>query len=124
MKALYLAICLLTLATTSQAGRLHTIASNITSDTTSVAMTAPSIDFKTFWGQVVCSAGTCTQTQAIYGDVDGDGANGVLLCTMTLSDTTRAQDVCASSTAIYVYYYVVTTSTSGTGARGDVYAIY
>lgn len=100
-----------------------TLAAGVTTNTTStavVAITGP----KTFWGQVVCSSGACTQTQAIYGDIDNDAANGVLLCTLTLSGTPRAQDVCATSTAPYRYFYVVTTSTTGTGARGDVYALY
>lgn len=105
------------------------LAVNVTTNTTSTALPAEVADthnprVKTFWGQVVCSSGACTQTQAIYGDVDADGANGVLLCTLTLSGTPRAQDVCAGSTAPYRYYYVVTTGTTGTAARGDVYAMY
>lgn len=106
------------------AGRSHPLATNVTSNSTSTAVAAPSVDLKTFWGQVVCSSGACAQTQAIYGDIDTDAANGVLICTLSLSGTVQAQDVCASSSAGYVSYYVVTTGTSGTAARGDVYVIY
>ena len=78
---------------------------------------------KTYWGQVI-GTGAVTQTQAIYGDVDNDGANGILLCTITLSGTTRAQDACPVVTAAFAYYYVITTNTTGTGATGAVYAMY
>jgi len=100
-----------------------TIASGVTTNTTSTAV-AGVPGTKTFWGQVVCSSGACTQTQAIYGDQDNNAANGVLLCTLTLSGTPRAQDVCAGSTAAYPYYYVVTTNTTGTAATGAVYVNY
>ena len=100
-----------------------TIASGVTTNTTTAAVAGVS-GTKTFWGEVVCSSGACAQTQAIYGDRDNDGANGVLLCTITLSGTTRTQDACAVSTAAYPYYYVVTTATSGTSATGAVYAFY
>ena len=52
------------------AGRSHPLATNVTSNSTSTAVAAPSVDLKTFWGQVVCSSGACAQTQAIYGDID------------------------------------------------------
>lgn len=100
-----------------------TLASSVTTNTTSTAV-AGLRGNKTFWGEVVCSSGACAQTIAIYGDRDNDAANGVLLCTLTLSGTPRAQDVCAGSTAAYPYYYVVTTGTSGTSATGAVYALY
>lgn len=99
------------------------LASGVTTNATSTAV-AGITGNKTFWGEVVCSSGACAQTQAIYGDRDNDGANGVLLCTITLSGTTRTQDACAVSTAAYPYYYVVTTATSGTSATGAVYAFY
>lgn len=99
------------------------LASGVTTNATSAAV-AGITGNKTFWGEVVCSSGACAQTQAIYGDRDNDGANGVLLCTITLSGTTRTQDACAVSTAAYPYYYVVTTATSGTSATGAVYAFY
>lgn len=100
-----------------------TIASGVTTNTTTSAVAGVSGN-KTFWGEVICSAGACAQTQAIYGDQDNDAANGLLLCTLTLTDTARDQDACAGVTANYPYYYVVTTGTSGTSATGAVYANY
>lgn len=102
--------------------RKTTLASSVTTNTTSAAVALP-IGEKTFYGQVV-GTGAVTQTQAIYGDVDNDAANGVLLCTITLSGTTRAQDACAVVTANFSFYYVTTTSTTGTSATGDIYAMY
>ncbi len=109
--------------------KVQTLAENITTNTTSAAQRTE-ISFgdnpapKAIYGQVVCSAGACTQTQAIYGDIDNDGANGILLCTITLSGTPRAQDACPVVTASYAWFYVVTTNTTGTGATGAVYAMY
>ena len=109
--------------------KLQTLAANLTANATAPAQRteiaysdnpAP----KSIYGQVVCSSGPCTQTQAIYGDIDNDSANGILLCTLTLSGTPRAQDACPVITASYAWFYVVTTGTSGTSARGDVYAMY
>lgn len=108
--------------------RKQTIASNITTNATSTAMPAEVAQShnpgpKSFYGQVV-GTGAVTQTQAIYGDIDDDAANGILLCTITLSGTTRAQDACPVITAQFRYYYVITTNTTGTGATGAVYAMY
>lgn len=108
--------------------KIQTIAANITTNTTSTATPAEIAAGdnpapKSFYGQVV-GTGAVTQTQAIYGDIDNDAANGILLCTMTLSGTTRAQDACPVITATYAYYYVITTNTTGTGATGAVYAMY
>lgn len=117
-----LALCLC--ATVSEA-RVHTLAVAVSTDTTSVAVPAPSVETRTIWGEVVCTAAvTCAQVQEIYGDLDGDAANGVLLCTITLSATSRAQDVCAGITGQYPFYYVVTSGTAGTGARGNIYVLY
>lgn len=108
--------------------KLQTIASGLNSNTTSTARPAEIAAGdnpapKSFYGQVV-GTGAVTQTQAIYGDIDSDAANGILLCTLTLSGTTRAQDACPVITATYAYYYVITTNTTGTGATGAVYAMY
>lgn len=108
--------------------RKQTIASGITTNTTSTAMPAEVAAShnpgpKSFYGQVV-GTGAVTQTQAIYGDIDSDAANGILLCTITLSGTTRAQDACPVITAQFAYYYVITTNTTGTEATGAVYAMY
>jgi hypothetical protein len=102
---------------------LTALASGVTTNTTSSAVAGVE-GWKSIYGQVVCSSGTCVQTQAIYGDIDSDAANGVLLCTLTLSGTTRAQDACPVITANFSYLYVVTTATSGTSATGAVYAMY
>lgn len=99
-----------------------TVASGVTTDTTTDTVSGV-LGNKTYWGQVI-GTGAVTQTQAIYGDVDNDGANGILLCTITLSGTTRAQDACPVVTAAFAYYYVITTNTTGTGATGAVYAMY
>lgn len=99
-----------------------TVASGVTTNTTTDTVSGV-LGNKTYWGQVI-GTGAVTQTQAIYGDVDNDGANGILLCTITLSGTTRAQDACPVVTAAFAYYYVITTNTTGTGATGAVYAMY
>ena len=97
-----------------------TIASGVTTNTTSSAV-AGVTGTKTIWGEVVCSSGACAQTQAIYGARENGAANGLLLCTLTLSGTARAQDVCTGVTADYPYLYVITTNTSGTAAEGGTY---
>lgn len=51
-------------------------------------------------------------------------ANGSAGRTITLSGTNQAQDAAGSSTAPYLYYYVTTTGTSGTGTSGTVYILY
>jgi hypothetical protein len=99
------------------------IASGVTTDTTTAAVRIVN-GYKSIYGQVVCTSGACTQTQAIYGDIDDDKTNGILLCTLTLSGTPRAQDACPPFTANFVSLYVVTTATTGTGATGAVYAMY
>lgn len=99
------------------------LTAGVTTDTTSTAVKIPAAGYKSFYGNVV-GTGAVTQTQAIYGDFDSDAANGVLLCTLTLTSTTRDDDACAPSTANFPYYYVVTTNTTGTGATGAVYAFY
>jgi hypothetical protein len=102
--------------------KLKTVVSGVTTNTTSTAIAIP-IGWKSLYGQVV-GTGAVTQTQAIYGDIDDDATNGVLLCTITLSGTTRTQDACPPFVAPFAFYYVVTTSTTGTGATGAVYAMY
>lgn len=102
------------------------LASDVTTNTTSVA-TPGVTGYKTFWGQVLCSSGACAQTQEIYGGIVSTfvpATEGVLLCTITLTATTRDQDACATSTAPWPFYKVVTTATSGTGATGNVLLIY
>ena len=101
---------------------LTVIAQDVTTNTTSSATASVSVP-KSFYGQVV-GTGAVTQTQEIYGDIDADAANGILLCTLTLSGTTRAQDACPVVTATFTFYYIKTTNTTGTNATGAVYVIY
>jgi len=101
---------------------LTPLVTGVTTNTTSPAKAIP-FGYKSIYGQVV-GTGAVTQTQAIYGDIDDDAANGILLCTITLSGTTRTQDACPPFTANFIYYYVITTNTTGTGATGAVYAGY
>lgn len=103
--------------------QVQAITTGVTTDTTSGVVQVPSGP-KSFFGQVVCSSGACVQTQAIYGTWTATAANGILLCTLTLSGTTRTQDACPVVTATFLYYYVITTNTSGTAATGAVYAMY
>jgi len=104
--------------------KITVLVSNVTTNTTSVPIPLPK-DLRTIEGQVVCSSGACTQTQAIYGDIDNDPTNGkTLLCTITLSGTPRANDVCPPILAVFNYYFVETINTTGTGAAGAVYAMY
>lgn len=105
------------------AATVQNIATGITSDTTSRAVVTPSGP-KSFYANVICTSGSCGQTVAIYGNVTNSNSNGLLLCTITLSGTTRAQDACPVVTANFAYTYVVTTSTTGTGATGNVYVQY
>jgi hypothetical protein len=100
-----------------------TLASGVTTNTTTVAKPLPK-DLRSLHGSVICTSGACTQTQAIFGDINNDSANGILLCTITLSGTPRDDDACPPMTAVFNYYYVTTTNTTGTAAAGAVYAMY
>lgn len=100
-----------------------TLASGVTTDTTSSTVVGPSSGAKTFFGRIT-GTGAIAQKQAIYGNATNDTTGGVLLCTITLSGTNQAQDAAGSSTAPYPYYYVTTTGTSGTGTSGTVYILY
>lgn len=86
----------------------------VTSNSTSAVFAAPSTP-KTFWAEVV-GTGAVTATVALYGARTAAAANGVLLATILLSGTTRAQDAVAAIFATYPYYYLVTTNVTGTGA--------
>ncbi len=102
--------------------RFDALAKNVTTDTTSGTTTLPP-GAKTFYGEVI-GTGAVTQTQAIYGCMTSSAVNGLLLATITLTDTTRDQDATPVATANFPFYYVITTNTTGTGATGNVYAIY
>lgn len=100
------------------------VAGSLTTNTTSTAKNDIPDGPKTFYGEVVCTSGACAQTQQIYGSSTSTTGNGILLCTLTLSGTTRAQDACPVITASFPWFYIVTTATSGTAATGGVYALY
>lgn len=100
------------------------VATNITTNTTTSTSSLMPNGAKSFFGEVVCSAGACTQTQQIIGSTNNINANGILICTLTLSGTPRAQDACPVVTAAFPYYYVTTTNTTGTNATGAVHVQY
>lgn len=105
------------------AANVQLVAQNVTTDTTTSPVATPSGP-KSFYANVICTSGACTQTVAIYGNWTNSNSNGLLLCTITLSGTPRAQDACPVVTANFAYTYIVTTSTTGTSATGTVYVQY
>ena len=109
------------LMTSGGAVRKTTLASGVTTNTTSSAV-AVFTGTKTIYGQVVCSSGACTQTQEFFCDIDNDAANGTSLGLLTLSGTTRDQGY-FTYTAACSYVYVITTVTTGTSATGAMYAM-
>ena len=77
---------------------------------------------KSIYGSVT-GTGAVTQTQKIYSGLVSTftpTVDGVLLCTLTLSGTTTAVDQCPVITAAGMFYKVVTSATTGTGATGVV----
>jgi hypothetical protein len=100
------------------------LASGVTTNTTTGLIQNIPNGAKTLYGEVVCSSGTCTQTQQIFGTLYATAINGVLLCTLTLSATTRAQDACAVTSAAFPNLYITTTNTTGTAATGATYVLY
>ena len=101
------------------------ISTGITTNTTSGVVNVPN-GRKTFSAFVTCSAGACTQTLAIYGTnlPTATVAQSALICTITLSGTSTDFDACPVVTAAFARYFVVTTSTTGTGATGALYVAY
>ena len=112
------------LMTSGGATRSTTMATAVTTNTTSTAVALP-VGSKSIYGSVT-GTGAVTQTQAIYGGITSGvtSSNGILLCTLTLSGTTTAVDACPVITANFLFYIVVTTNTSGTGASGVVTAMH
>ena len=104
--------------------RTTTMASAITTDTTSAAVAIPT-GSKTI-AAVLTGTGAITQTLAIRGSVDNTYTAAVdpLICTLTLSGTTAVGDACPVITANFAYYFIVSSSTTGTSASGVVYAMY
>lgn len=115
---------LLAISHVSYAANTQVVATNVTTDTTTAPVFTPS-GAKSFYANVICTNdGACTQTVSIYGNPIKSNQNGLLLCTITLSGTSRAQDACPVVTANFTYTYIVTTNTTGVGATGAVYAMY
>lgn len=95
---------------------IMTVASGVTTDTTSGAV-AGALGTKTFqW--VVTGTGAVTQTVVLKGSFDSDGSYPTDLCTITISGTAPAHDVCPPFTAPFPYLFVTTTGTTGTSASG------
>ena len=109
--------------TSGGAVRSTTMASAVTTNTTSAAVALP-IGVKRIYGSID-GTGAVTQTQAIYGGLTSGvtTTNGELLCTLTLSGTTHDHAGCTVTTA-HLFYIVVTTATTGTSATGVVTAMY
>lgn len=114
---------LIALSGIGHAANTQVVATNVITDTTTSPVITPA-GAKSFYANVVCTSGACTQTVAIYGNPVNSNQNGLLLCTITLSGTPRAQDACPVVTANFTYTYVVTTNTTGTNATGTIYVQY
>lgn len=72
----------------------------------------------------VDGTGAVTATVNVYGDITSTAEAINLLCTITLTATTRDVDACPPFTANYPFYHAVTTNVTGTGAAVDVTANY
>jgi hypothetical protein len=79
---------------------------------------------KTFHGVATCT-GTCTQVQSIYGTSLNNTtvATSMLLCTITLNNTTNAKESCTVTTN-FAYVFVVTSGTGGTTPLSSLIAQY
>jgi hypothetical protein len=105
-------------------GTVGNVATAVTTNTTSTAVALP-VGSKTIYGSVD-GTGAVTQTQAIYGGLTSGvtATTGELLCTLTLSGTTHAHATCPVITANFLFYIMVSTATTGTGATGVTTAMY
>lgn len=99
------------------------LASGVTTNTTTTALGNMPNGVKTFYGEVVCSSGACTQTQTIFGTDYTTAINGVSICVLTLSGTPRDQNKCQVPEA-FPYVYIITSVTTGTAAAGAIYVNY
>ena len=102
-------------------GAIELMSGVTTNTTSSVKAGVPGV--KSFYAEVV-GTGSVGATVTIYGTRADTAINGILLATITLSGTTRAQDVAAGSTAAYPNYYAETTSVTGTSATVRVEVFY
>ena len=112
------------IATGGMVVRSTTMATAVTTNTTSTAVALP-VREKTIYGSVD-GTGAVTQIQSIYGGITSGvtSTTGELLCTLVLSGTTHAHATCAPITANFLFYIVVTTNTTGTSATGVTTAMY
>ena len=105
-------------------GTVGNMATAVTTNTTSTAVALPT-GSKSIYGSVA-GTGAVTQTQKIYSGITSGvtATTGILMCTLTLSGTTTAVDQCPVITAAGLFWIVVTSATTGTGATGVVTAMY
>ena len=105
--------------TSGGAVRGTTMASAVTTDTTSAAVALP-VGSKSIYGSITAG----TQTQKIYGGITSGvtTSTGILLCTLTLTASLLV-DACPVITANYLFYIVNTSATTG-GASGTVTGMY
>ena len=102
-----------------------TIASGVTTNTTTAAVAGVS-GYKTFWMEVR-GTGAVTATVTIYGARVANATDDEMVALTTptaLSGTTVAVNAAATSTAPYPYYYVKTENVTGTGATVLVEVFY
>lgn len=97
----------------------------VAGDATPTTAVALPVGSKTIYGSVT-GTGAVTQTQKIYGGLTSGvtATTGVLLGVLTLSGTTTVVDALPPITANFLFYIVVTSATTGTGATGVVTAMY
>ena len=93
------------------------------SDATTTAQVLPA-GLKVFHGIVTCT-GTCVQTQKIYGAFENSAtvAKSVLVCTLENNASTTATSFCKTD-APFLYWFVVTSLTSGTTPLAGLFAQY
>ena len=92
------------------------IASGVTTNTSTTPVAGVSGTKNFQW--VVIGTGAVTQTVVLKGSFNSDGSYPTDLCTITISGTAPAHDVCPPFTASFPYLFVTTTGTTGTGASG------
>ena len=92
------------------------IASGVTTNTSTTPVAGVSGTKNFQW--VVTGTGAVTQTVVLKGSFNSDGSYPTDLCTITISGTAPAHDVCPPFTASFPYLFVTTTGTTGTGASG------
>lgn len=103
-----------------------TLASNVTTNTTSTVGVAGVVGNKTFWLEVR-GTGAVAATITIYGARVANATTSELVTLVpatTISGTTVAVNATSVSTAAYPYYYFKTENVTGTGATVLVEVFY